>query len=150
MFTVVESIVVVVPSTFKFPVTVTLPLSVGLVGIPTVTVTSLPTFAVETSISLAVPTISKSSANKSTSSVLTVKLVANPVNPLPSPTKEPVNVESPATLPKSSPLTLPVPKSVAWLESADTTLDEVADTLAVFAVIADACAPLIVVVELAK
>jgi hypothetical protein len=34
MFTVVESIVVVVPSTFKLPVTVTLPVSVGLLGIP--------------------------------------------------------------------------------------------------------------------
>ena len=38
MFTVVESIVVVLPSTFKFPVIVTLPASVGLVGIPIVTV----------------------------------------------------------------------------------------------------------------
>ena len=56
MFTVVESIVVVVPSTFKFPVTVTLPLSVGLVGIPIVTVCP----ETEVSISFAVPAIVKS------------------------------------------------------------------------------------------
>ena len=80
MFTVVESIVVVVPSTFKFPVIFTLPLSVGLVGIPTVTVTSLPDLAVEISISLAVPTISKSSTFKLTSSVFTVKVDATPVS----------------------------------------------------------------------
>ena len=54
MFTVVESIVVVVPSTDKLPVTVTLPVSVGLVTIPIATWLSVTVV----SISFAVPTIS--------------------------------------------------------------------------------------------
>ena len=46
-----------------------------------------------------------------------VKSVDKPVNPLPSPSNEPVNVEPPASSPKLSPLTLPVPKSVATLSN---------------------------------
>ena len=47
----------------------------------------------------------------------TSQLVANPVNPEPSPTNEPVKVEVPATSPMDAPLILPVPKSVATLSN---------------------------------
>ena len=46
-----------------------------------------------------------------------VNVDATPVKPLPSPTNEPVIVEEPPASPKVSPLTLPLPKSVATLSN---------------------------------
>ena len=78
-----------------------------LLGNPNVTFTSLPTLVTAVSISLVVPKICKSSSNKSTSCVpvspSTVRFVANPVNPDPSPLKEPVKEpvnDEPVTCPK--------------------------------------------------
>ena len=126
---VVESTDVVVPCTSKLPTTVKSFPIVTSSGKLIVTLTSLPTLVTAVEISFAVPKNCKSSANRSTSCVAPssssiVKLVANPVNPEPSPTNEPVIVEVPAISPIDAPLILPLPKSVAWLESKETTCAE--------------------------
>ena len=117
MFTVVESIVVVVPSTFKLPVTVTLPVSVGFDGIPIVTVWP----ETEVSISLVVPAKVKSCVFSATEPLPLEPLISNvlatPVRAEPSPMNEPVKSDVPPTSPKSSPLILPLPKSVAWFDN---------------------------------
>ena len=78
--------------------------TVILAGKPTVTFTSLPTFVTAVSISFEVPIICRSSVCKSTSCVpvspSTVKLVAIPVNPEPSPTNVPLTCPRTSKLPE--------------------------------------------------